>query len=292
MEHVPSTVTKTYPKRGPLQQFRFAEGTAFSCFRCGETKKSKLITVYGRDWSKRLCNGCYGRLLSLYDIKAGTGAEDERAEQLAAALLSTVALDDRRQAEHLYRASEKRAERLSPEAVRFIATAEYVAGQLEEAPQLEWSPAVIGLCKAVEAEVVARILVPLASKSSGSDLSADKNDKDIGRVAAFCADPTRRPPELGTFLHFLQTAIHSRERRETSALLGNFLRLTGEWTGSNWLLDPTAFHRALTVLTTDFRNRAAHTDELGREDYLGCRHLVIGTGGVVWRLLLATERHK
>jgi hypothetical protein len=292
MEPVPSTITKTYPQRGPLQQFRFAEGTAFRCFRCGDTKKSKLITVYASDWSRRLCNGCYGCLLSLYEIKAGTRADDERAEELAAALLSTVALDDQRQAERLYRASEKRAERLSPEAVRFIATAEHVAGQLEAVPQLEWSPAVIGLCKAVEAEVVSRILIPLADKAEGTDLSADKNDKDIGRMAAFCADPTRRPPELGAFAHFLQTAIHSRQRRETSALLGRFLGLAGEWTGSNWLFDPTAFHDCLTVLTTNFRNRAAYIDELGREDYLGCRELVIGTRGVVWRLLLATERHK
>ena len=75
MQPVPSTLTKTYPKRGPLQQFRFAEGTAFKCFRCGDTKKSKLITVYSGDWSRKLCNGCYGRLLSLYEIKAGTGTD-------------------------------------------------------------------------------------------------------------------------------------------------------------------------------------------------------------------------
>jgi len=31
---------------------------------------SKLITVYRGDWSKRLCNSCYGRLLSIYEIKA------------------------------------------------------------------------------------------------------------------------------------------------------------------------------------------------------------------------------
>jgi hypothetical protein len=30
MEPVPSTVTKKYPQRGPLQQFRFAEATSFS----------------------------------------------------------------------------------------------------------------------------------------------------------------------------------------------------------------------------------------------------------------------
>ena len=81
MEPVPSTTIKTYPRRGPLQQFRFADRTAFRCFRCGVTKKSKLITVYAGDWSKRLCNGCYGRLLSLHEIKAGTSSDDQRAEE-------------------------------------------------------------------------------------------------------------------------------------------------------------------------------------------------------------------
>src|SRR6266545_1018958 len=104
MAPVPSSVTKTYPQRGPLQQFRFAEGTAFRCFRCGDTKKSKLIAVYGGDWSRRLCNGCYGRLLSLFEIKAGTDAYDQRAEALAAALLAAVAVEDQRHAERLLRA--------------------------------------------------------------------------------------------------------------------------------------------------------------------------------------------
>src|SRR3954451_8563760 len=112
MEPVPSTVIKTYPPRGPLQQFRFSEGTAFTCLRCGEAKKSKLITVYRGDWSKRLCNGCYGRLLSLFEIKAGTAADDEKVEKLTAALFSAVRADDQHQAERLFRASEKRAERL------------------------------------------------------------------------------------------------------------------------------------------------------------------------------------
>src|ERR1035438_6769655 len=117
MEPVPSTVVKRYPQRGPMQQFRFAESTAFTCFRCGDTKKSKLITVYGGDWSKRLCNGCYGRLLSLYEIKAGTATDDQRAEELASALLSAVALDYQRQAENLFRASEERAACLSAGAL-------------------------------------------------------------------------------------------------------------------------------------------------------------------------------
>ena len=292
MEAVPSTLTKTYPKRGPLQQFRFSDATAFKCFRCGHTKKSKLTTVYNSDWSRKLCNGCYGWLLSIYDIKAGTDADDLRAEKLADALLSSVKVDQQRQAELLFKASEKQAEILSPEALRFIATAEHVAAQLEVNAQLEWSPAVIGLCKAVEAEIISRILKPLATLAGTEDLTDDKSDKDIGRVAAFCADPERKPPELGSFAHFLQTVIHSRRRRQTSKLINCFFRLSAAWTGSSWLMLPDGLHSALKHLTETYRNSAAHIDELARSDYLGCREVTIGSQGVVWKLIISTERHR
>jgi hypothetical protein len=73
----------------------------------------------------------------LYERKVGTAADDdEKAEELQIALIDAVAIDEQRQAERLFRASEKRAERLSAEAVRFIATAEHVAARLEPSPQL------------------------------------------------------------------------------------------------------------------------------------------------------------
>lgn len=292
MEPVPSTVTKSYPPRGPLKQFRLAEGTAFRCFRCGDTKKSKLVTVYSGDWSRKLCNGCYGRLLALYEIKAGTAAEDQRADQLAEALLSLASVDQQREAERRFKVADKRANALCPEALRFIATAEHVAAQLQAHAHLEWSPAVIGLCKAVEAELVSRILRPLVLAAAGQDLSGDKGDKDIGRVAAFCAEPQRKPPELGVFAHFLQTVSHSKQRRQTSRLVGSFLRLAGQWTGSTWLLDVDGLYRSLVLMTTTYRNRAAHIDELSSSDYQGCRALAIGPEGVIWRLVVATERHR
>lgn len=290
MQPTPSEITKTYPPRGPLQQYRFADSTAFDCFRCGEAKKSKLITVYGGNWSKRLCNGCYGRLLSLYEIKAGTQAEDERAEALSDTLLAMAATDDVRQAERLFRAADQRAERLSAETMRFIATSEFVAGQLDAAPQLEWSPAVIGLCKALELELISRVLKPLAALTVNSDLTADKKDKDIGRIAAYCAEPARKPPELGSFSHFLQTVIHSTQRRENSALVRVFLKLAADWPGALWLLQPDGLHSALTSLTTNFRNPAAHIDELGKQHYVDCRNQVIGSDGALWKLIVATER--
>lgn len=291
MEPVPSTLTKTYPPRGPLQQFRFAEASAFTCFRCRGAKKSKLISIYLGDWARKVCNGCYGLLLSIFEIKAGTSSQDQRAEQLAEALLSAVTLDSQRHAAELLRTAENRAALLCPEAVRFVATAEHVAKQLDAEPQLEWSPAIIGLCKAVEAEVVVRILRPLAARASARDISGDRNDKDLGRVAAFCVDASRKPPEIGAFAHFLQTLIHSKERRGTSTLLGTFLELAKDWPASHWILEPAGLHEALSVLTNQFRNRAAHIDEMSRADYFGCREHVIGVRGVLWQIVLSTERH-
>ena len=292
MDTAPAKIAKTYPARGPMQQFRLAEISSFRCFRCGDTKRSKLITTYNGDWSSRLCNGCYGRLISLFDIKAGTQPDDERSEALADALLSAVNLEAQRQAERLYRAADERSARLTPRAVRFIATAEHVGAGLQSEPHLEWSPAVIGLCKAVELEIVSRILIPLAKRSNSADLRADTRDKDLGRVAEFCRDQTRSSPELGAFTHFLQTVIHSKRRRETSAIIQTFLQLARDWVGSSWILDPTLFLRSLQTLTQKFRNRAAHIDELGKIDYFECRDLTIGKAGIMWQLLESTEPHR
>jgi hypothetical protein len=74
-------ISKKYPQRGPFSQFRFEKSVSFNCFRCGQTKTSKLITVYNSDWDTPLCNGCYGRLLSLYDIKEGQTNVDDKVKQ-------------------------------------------------------------------------------------------------------------------------------------------------------------------------------------------------------------------
>lgn len=288
---VPFEIEKVYPPRGPLQQYRLAQSAAFNCFRCGRSKKSKLITIYGGDWSRRLCNGCYGRLLSIYEVKAGTAPEDERADALASVLLSFASKDEVAQAERLLRASEKRTELLSPEAIRFISTSEHVSKHLAGQPELEWSPAIIGLCKSVELEAVRILLRPLASQLAGANLAVDRNDKDYGRVAAFCDDPTRRPPELGTIVHFLRTLANSKQRREQSVLLQGFLKMVSNWSGSHWVLEDTGLAGFLNILTVDYRNRAAHTAELGQVEYNRCRDLVIGADGGLWKLLVSTVRH-
>jgi len=231
-------------------------------------------------------------LLSIFEIKAGTTTDDERADQLAQALIKLVSKDDRREAEKRFCISEDRSRFLSKDTLKFIATAESVAEHLESDASLEWSPAIIGLCKGVEMEIINRVMNPLSVLVAGENLEEDKKDKDIGRVATFCTAPDRKPPELGAISHFLQTVIHSKQRRETSKLITCFLILAAEWSGSTWFLAKDGLYQSLTQLTTRFRNPAAHTDELTKEHYSQCRELTIGSNGMMWKLVLSTKHHK
>src|SRR5262249_49142970 len=115
IEPVPSSLAKVYPARGPIQQFQFADTSSFVCFRCEQAKKSKLIAVYSQDWSKRLCNGCYRHLLSIYKVKAG--AQTAMRGLKVITLLAAVSADTRREAQQIFQASEQRARFLSPEAL-------------------------------------------------------------------------------------------------------------------------------------------------------------------------------
>lgn len=283
---------KTYPQRGPMQQFRLNRATAFRCFRCGETKTAKLVTVYGGNWEHTLCNGCYGRLLSIYEVKAGSDSDDEKAFALSDLLLSLYSKEQTREAERLFQLSEQRAHHLAESSLRFVATSEHLSKTLEVADDLDWSPATIGLCKAVEMEVTERIVRPLAASLHGQALETDVKDKDLGRVAKYCARPDAKPPELGSFAHFLQTALHSETRRQTSPLVAGLFKLLSIWPDSGWLTSDSGLHTSLVKLTSDFRNRAAHLDTLTREDYESCRDFVIGPNGILWKLLAATRERK
>jgi hypothetical protein len=53
-----------YAQREEYQQYRYETIVSFNCHICRRNKKSKLVVVYRDDWSKIVCNGCYGRALS------------------------------------------------------------------------------------------------------------------------------------------------------------------------------------------------------------------------------------
>lgn len=57
-------IVKTFPPQKGLQQFRFAKVVTITCARCSQEKTSKLIAIIDNDWAKKICNSCYGILLS------------------------------------------------------------------------------------------------------------------------------------------------------------------------------------------------------------------------------------
>jgi hypothetical protein len=122
-------------------------------------------------------------------------------------------------------------------------------------------------------------------------LGADERDTDFHRVAAFVTNATHEPT-LGEFRRFLEVAIHSQRRRQTSKLLAAFFALSRDWVESHWILQTTGLSNALNELTKNFRNPAAHIDELSQENYKACRDFVIGNDGMLWKIVLATQNQK
>ncbi|MEI6399727.1 MAG: hypothetical protein WCO71_13240, partial [Pseudomonadota bacterium] len=68
-------------------------------------------------------------------------------------------------------------------------SAELIAGwvAIDSVENFEWSAPIILICKGFEFELIKRIFEPLREISSLSALSDDMIDKDIGKIAKFCA---------------------------------------------------------------------------------------------------------
>lgn len=63
--NVTGKMIKKFGERGEYQQYRYEKAVEFDCFFCQKTKKAKLVVVFDEDWSKIICNGCYGEKLSI-----------------------------------------------------------------------------------------------------------------------------------------------------------------------------------------------------------------------------------
>ena len=285
----PGEIIKEYPSRGPIKQFRFEKIVAFACFRCGKEKKAKLVTIYNENWNKRLCNGCYGHLLSIYEIKANSTSENEKVENLSAVLLKLVSKNEIHLATQRLLIKENRLKYLDDQTIRFLASAEHISSKLDEDYSLDWSPVVIGLCKSFENELVLKIIRPFKFACQSIDIENDKSDKDIGRVAKYIDSNDSKDPEIGTFGHFLQTALNSKQRRETSNLIKAFYDFLSRYPYSNWILDNLGLLNSIQLISKNFRNKAAHLDELTKSDFEECKELLIGNDGVLWKMNLALK---
>lgn len=280
-------VVKTMPAHGPLQQYRLAAPVTFTCSRCGADKTSRLVTVVDGHDDRLLCNGCYGRLLSLWEVKAGDLPDEDRDDAILELLDREVTPEQVARAQARL-AADAEHRQLSPAAQKMLATAEAVTTALRTTTGLDWSAAVIGLCKAVEVEVARRLAEPLRSATRGLDLTEDLADKDLRRLARYCAGQTPAPPELGTMAYVLGVAAGSRRRAGTSPLLQALAGLASGWKDGQWVVAADGLAPAARDLGTRYRNPAAHTAVLTEDDYAGCLRLVQGADGLLARLARAT----
>lgn len=84
------------------------------------------------------------------------------------------------------------------------------------------------------------------------------------------------------------TVAHSKKRAATSPLMQAFRDVVDRWPRSEWLVDDSGCVAALQRIADEYRNRAAHLDELSADDFRGCRALVIGREGFLERLVDST----
>ena len=282
-------IVKTYPQRGPLQQYRLAASTSFLCSRCGSGKTSKLVSTVQADWSRLLCNGCYGYLLSIWDIMAGRMEDNSRDAALIQVLASALSSEEVTRALSRLIASTPDAAQLADAAQRMLATAHAITASLRKATELDWSVAIIGLCKAIEVESIHRIAEPLRLAVSNADISIEMRDPDFARIARYCVGKAKAP-ELGSLAHFLRTAANSKKRATTSTLVAALRSLARAWPGADWLFTDDGFTAEVEHLTREYRNPAAHTALLDEEDFARCADLIQGDDGLLWRLIVATSR--
>lgn len=170
-----------------------------------------------------------------------------------------------------------------------LATAHAITASLRSATGLDWSVAIIGLCKAVEVEAVHRIAEPLRAAVSGRDLRAEMQSPDFARVARYC-DGTAKAPELGTLAHFLRAVANSKNRAKTSELVAGVRIVAKAWPSADWLFRKDGFADAIQQLAREYRNPAAHTEIMDEEDFRRCSELIHGRDGLLWHLIVATSR--
>ncbi len=287
-------VVKLYPARSNLQLYRYDSNAPFECWRCRKTKVSKLQAVVSLEKPRVICNACYGRLLSLAEIKAQDVEPWLKAEQIHDLTLKEISAKEA--AEAIEREERRRKQYwkfLSEDARRFIGTAEYLYERMADRSDLDFSPAIIELVKSFEAECISKFVEPLKAQAAReplpeNDVRIECQDKDFGRLAKYVLGREVRPSELGVIAHALVTLINSRKRIVQSRFLQVLATYISHRRDSDYFTDPGRFVAHVHQLTESYRNPAAHISSMSKQSYEECKGALMGPGGALWQLIAAT----
>ncbi len=280
-------VEMALPARGDVQQFRVTQAVKFRCVRCGRTKTARLIALLRNDTGHPFCNGCYGNLLARHPATRLSDRSEERAKALAVAVEVSIEA-----AEALGRdLAADRGLRLTRLGDRHLGTARIVAdhlSRLDAGDPVLWSPVVSALSSALEVElryrVIDRMREVLISRF-GPDLALSG---EYAKFSTYCkAQPGSGRMEIGAIARFLASAATDARSSSPSQLGRLFRKLLDASPRPEWLGDPGALAAEVSAFTRDYRNPAAHGEEIARDAGQACLTYVAGDGGLLWRVVSA-----
>ena len=280
-------VVAALPSRGDVRQYRVTRSVQFRCVRCGRAKTARLIALLGNDTAHPLCNGCYGNILARHPAPRGSNSSDSRARAVAV----EVEVSIERAEEVGRRIAVEHGLRLTPLGVRHLGTARIVADHLDGldagVPVL-WSPVVSALSSSLEVELRYRVIdrmrdVLLAGSRRDMNLPSE-----YAKFAAYCkAEPGSGRMEMGAIARFLSLASTDARSATPSQIGRLFRKLLEASPKAEWLGDPGALAGEIGAFTREFRNPAAHGEEIDRAAGQRCLTYVAGDGGLLWRIAYA-----
>ncbi len=280
-------VEMVLPARGDVQQYRVTRAVKFRCVRCGRTKTARLIALLRNDTEHPLCNGCYGNLLSRHPAARLSDRSEERANALAVAVDVSIEA-----AEAVGRnLAAERGLPLTRLGDRHLGTARIVADHLSKlaaGDPVLWSPVVSALSSALEVELRYRVIDRMREvfiRRFGSDLALPG---EYAKFTAYCkAQPGTGRMEMGAIARFLASAAADARSDAPSQLGRLYRKLLDASPKPEWLGDPGALAAEIKEFTRDYRNPAAHGDEIAHDAGQRCLTYVAGDGGLLWRVVYA-----
>ena len=136
----------------------------------------------------------------------GSAEDSECADALAEKLLALVSVDEQRNAMELLRIRASGITELTEQSQRLLATSKFVASHLANATDLDWSAAIVCICKAVEVELIERLIEPLALECRDADLDDDIQTSTSGE------SPDSVPVALTSHRSWGSSATSSEQR--------------------------------------------------------------------------------
>ena len=161
-------------------------------------------------------------------------------------------------------------DQLGADSQRFLSSAEYLYSEHRGANSLDFAPAAVEYCKVVETELGKRVSRPLLQYLR-EKVGPKVELKFGGRKCIVSTSANAKPPELGRLAHLLEASRTSK----TNQVVRDFL--TNHYPPDIQDLILQDLPAKLKQITTEYRNGAAHTEDLPQKKIEEFRAILLGS---------------